>query len=248
MKKILLILLTFTFAGALELGAIDRGLGNPNSVYIPKGTFAGSIDASLHTWNAGAGNDLTKGATLLGLLSDVNGEVTLFDFGAGYSWFLKDNFSVGVSFDYGLTGIDSNNLTMLKGMVDLSNKHVRRETYTGALTARRYMPLFDSKILAIFGEGRLGGSFGYNKTYSETDRGKEGVFSSLYSASFVVLGGVSIFLNDFTAFEITVPCFNIGYEWEKQLEKQEYESSIKGMSVVDGFNILKTSLGMIIYF
>ena len=248
MKKRLFILLTLAFAGSLELSAIDRGLGDPNSVYIPKGTFAGAISAGFNSWNANAGDDLSKGASLLGLLSDVNGEVNTMTFGTGYSWFFKDNMSVGARFDYGMTGIDSNNLKMLGGMVDLSNKHVRRETYTGALSIRRYIPLFNSKLFAIFGEGRIKGSFGYNKSYAETDRGKEGVFSSLYSAAFDVLGGASFFITNFSAIEISIPTFTIGYEWEKQLEKQEYESAINRTVFKDKFDVLRLDLSMIIYF
>ena len=42
MKKKLLAMLILAFAGSFALGAFDRGLGNPNSVYTPKGTFATS--------------------------------------------------------------------------------------------------------------------------------------------------------------------------------------------------------------
>ena len=63
MKKRLLTLLLLAFAGSFTLGAFDRGLGNPNSVFIPKGTLAASYYITYNNWNASAGDDLTKGVS-----------------------------------------------------------------------------------------------------------------------------------------------------------------------------------------
>lgn len=49
--------------GATSLSAIDRGLGNPNSVYIPKGTVAFSLSGGYNQWKA-TGEDLEQGVIL----------------------------------------------------------------------------------------------------------------------------------------------------------------------------------------
>ncbi len=100
---------------------------------------------------------------------------SLIDVSAGLSWFFRDNLSLGVRFGYGNTSLDLNHAELLN-ILKLENKHIRRETYAGALALRGYMPLFDSKIFALFCEGRLTGSFGYGKNYAETDRGNPYVF------------------------------------------------------------------------
>lgn len=248
MKKKLLAMLILAFAGSFALGAFDRGLGNPNSVYTPKGTFATSYYITYNNWNASAGDDLTKGVSLFGLLPDVNGNLSNLGFSAGLSWFFKDNWSIGALVGYDNRKIDSNHLSMLKGMVDLSNQHSRTETYSGSIRVRRYIPLFGTRIIALLTEGRLGGSFGYDKTYAETDRGKEGLFSANYSVFGRLYAGVSVFFTNFTALEIAFPVFGASYDWSNQIEKQEYESKLTGFSFRDRTNPLGVTLGIVYHF
>lgn len=248
MKKKLLAMLILAFAGSFALGAFDRGLGNPNSVYTPKGTFATSYYITYNNWNASAGDDLTKGVSLFGLIPDVNGNLSNLGFSAGLSWFFKDNWSIGALVGYDNRKIDSNHLSMLKGMVDLSNQHSRTETYSGSIRVRRYIPLFGTRIIALLTEGRLGGSFGYDKTYAETDRGKEGLFSANYSVFGRLYAGVSVFFTNFTALEIAFPVFGASYDWSNQIEKQEYESKLTGFSFRDRTNPLGVTLGIVYHF
>lgn len=46
--------------GAPSLSAIDRGLGNPKSVYIPKGTVALTLSGGYNQWKATAGSFSTR--------------------------------------------------------------------------------------------------------------------------------------------------------------------------------------------
>lgn len=247
LKRILFFFLFNAFCIMALAQTEDRGLGNPQSIYVSKGQLSGTIGGSYNTWNASADDDLTKGFNILGILTDANGDVSLLNLNANASWFFKDNCSVGVQVGYGNMLMDINSMSAL-GLTDLSNKHLRRETYSAFLTIRRYLPLFDSKILALFGEASVGGSMGYNKSYKETDRGKEGTFSSLYATSFKVMGGVSVFVTNRMAFEVRLPSFSIGVEWDEQIEKQEYESKLTSFSVIDGVNVLGIQLALVCYF
>ena len=114
-------------------------------------------------------------------------------------------------------------------MVDLSNQHSRTETYSGCVRVRRNIPLFDTRVIALLTEGRLGGSFGYDKSYQETDLGKEGVFAANYSVFGGLYAGVSVFFTNFASVEIAFPVLSAGYDWSKQIEKQEYESTLTAM-------------------
>ena len=186
--------------------------------------------------------------SLFGLIPDVNGNLSNLGFSAGLSWFFKDNWSIGALVGYDNRKIDSNHLSMLKGMVDLSNQHSRTETYSGSIRVRRYIPLFGTRIIALLTEGRLGGSFGYDKTYAETDRGKEGLFSANYSVFGRLYAGVSVFFTNFTALEIAFPVFGASYDWSNQIEKQEYESKLTGFSFRDRTNPLGVTLGIVYHF
>ena len=134
---------------ATSLSAIDRGLGDPKSVYIPKGTVAFSLSGGYNQWKA-TGEDLEQGIILAGIIDEVNGHVNLASAAAGASWFFADNLSLGLRFANDNKDIDVNHLEMLS-LVKLSNKHIRRETYSGSLAMRGYLPLFNSRIVAILG-------------------------------------------------------------------------------------------------
>lgn len=246
MSKRFLLTLLVAAACAAPMSAIDRGLGNPKSVYIPKGTVAVSLTGGYNSWKA-TGEELTKGIALAGVIEDVNGHVNLASAGAGLSWFVADNVSVGARFAYAQRDIDINNLAML-GLVNLTNKHFRRETYSGSLAVRGYLPLFDSKIVALFFEGRLSGSFGYGKNYAETDRGKEGRYSDLYSASLGLYPGLSVFATNRIAFEVSLPFLEGGLEWDKQIKGQAHDSALARKFVNFKPGLLGISAGVVYHF
>lgn len=246
MKKSIVIVLVLSAVSQFGLSAFDRGLGNPNSVFIPKGQFSSGISASYNGYTA-SGDDITKGLNLAGIITDASGEVHLFSADAYGSWFFKDNMSVGLRASYGTTVMDCNSLSLM-GLLDLSNKHLRQETYSAYITLRRYMPLFDSKILAIFGEAALGGSMGYSKSYEETARGNEGTFSELYSADFTAGGGASVFVTDYLSLEVFIPSIRIGMDWNKHLEKQKYSSTFTGLSLKKGTDLLGIKVGVVFHF
>lgn len=224
MKAKLILALLSLVAAAAPLGAIDRGLGNPKSVYIPKGTVAISLTGGYNQWKA-TGEDLGQGVIVAGLIDEVNGHVKLASTAVGASWFLADNLSLGLRLSYDNQNIDVNHLELLS-LVKLDNKHIRRETYSASLAMRSYLPLFNSKIVALFFEGRLSGSFGYGKNYADTSRGKEGRYSDLFSASLGLYPGLSIFATDRIAFEVSLPFLEGGLEWDNQIKGQAHDSAL----------------------
>ena len=238
-------ILTLLAAAALSASAIDRGLGDPNAVFIEKGQYSWSISGSYTGW-AAKGED-GKGVSLAGLIKNANGEIGIFNLGTDFSWFFRDNWSVGIGLGYDKSIIDANTLSLL-GLIDVNNTHVRRSTWSGTIAARRYIPLFNTKILALIGETALGGSMGYNKTYEDTARGKEGTFSSVYQIGFSVAGGACVFLTDKMSLELTIPIFAAGYEWNKMREKQEYDSSLDGFYIRKSTDLLGIKLGVVYYF
>lgn len=223
MKKTFLSLILLV-TGTLALQAFDRGMGNPKSVYIPKGTVSANLTFGYNNWKASGEND-ESGVSLAGLVSQANGDVTLVKLSAGAAWFFRDNLSVGVRFGYGTTQVDVNHLEILS-LLNLSNQHVRRQTYSAALAVRGYLPLFDSKVVALFGEGRLTGSIGYGKNYEITDRGKEGTYSDLLSVRLGLYPGISVFLTNAVAFELSLPLIEGGLQWDKQIKGQAHDSEM----------------------
>lgn len=246
MKRTLTLLFALYAVSLPVLTAFDRGLGNPKATFIPKGQYSAGISGSYNNWDASAGDDLTKGISLFGIAKDINGDAALFSIDAHGSWFFKDNMSIGAKLVYSNTNVDCNNLSVLS-LLSVSDKHMRSESYSALVTAKYYMPLFNTKFLAIFGEAGLGGTVGYSKNYENTDRGKSGTFTNQYSADFNIRFGAALFVTDFVSIEVSVPSISAAMRWSDSLEKQEYESKLNGFSVKTGTNILGIRFGVVIY-
>ena len=245
MRKIFftaLVLLLTTPAWA----SFDRGLGNLKTVYIPKGTFSTHLTVGYNRWNA-SGEDAEHGIDLVGLVNETSGKVSLFRVNAGASWFFQDNLSLGVRFIYSATEVDIDHLEVMS-LLDLSNQHTRRETWSGALAMRGYLPLFDSRILALFCEGRLTGSVGYSKQYEDTERGKEGTYSDLFSARLGLYPGISVFVTNAVSFEVSLPLLEGGLQWDKQIKGQAHESQLDRTFVNFKPGLTGLNAGIVLHF
>lgn len=241
MRRVLLLLAALFCFQALQ--AIDRGLGNPCSTFIPKGTVALGLSGNYHSYNASG----EQGYSLYGLVTGLSGHITTAGASANLACFVADNMSLGLRFHYDNTGIDLDNASMMS-LLSLSNKHVAMETYTGSLAFRGYVPLFNSKVLALFGEVRMNGSLGYNKNYENSDRGKVGSYADVYSLSLGLYPGVSVFVTDSIAFEVSLPLLEGGYEWNQQIQGEAHDAATSHAFAQFQPSILGLNLGITIHF
>lgn len=246
MKKQFIVTLTFLLV-SMSLFAIgkdtriDRGIGNRKSVYIKKGTLAGGVGGGYMQWDA------ADGAKLLGLVTDIDGKIGYGHAKAHVAWFFSNNWSVRGQFTYENITIDGNSLSAV-GLLNLNNKHNRSENFKFSAGVRRYIPLFNSKVFALFAEGRLTGSRGYNKSYTETARGKEGTYSDKWGVAFEIISGISVFISDQVAFQASLPTFSAGLQWNKQLESQEKNSKIDFKGFTTRPNFLGITIGVTYHF
>jgi hypothetical protein len=72
MKKCILTFLALVAALALQARPMDRGLGNPRSVYIEKGSWQIGLSGSYNQIKAG-GLDENGAFSVLGLIENLNG-------------------------------------------------------------------------------------------------------------------------------------------------------------------------------
>ena len=247
LKRGVLLLCTIFFARFMPLAAFDRGMGDLKATFIPKGTISTGFSAGYNNWTASAGDDLTKGLSLAGVITDLNGEASLFKIEAGASWFFRDNMSVGACLGYNTLGVDANHLKAVS-LVELQNRHIRRSNYSCNLVGRIYMPLFGTRFLAFYTEGRLSGSVGYSKDYEQDARGKMGTYSGLSAVAFTARGGVTVFFTDKMALLVSIPIFTARIDWEHQIEKQEKESYFRHVGINRNVNVLGIDCGVTVFF
>lgn len=244
MKKAVLTLVMLAVC-TLAFG-MDRKTGNPRSVYLEKGSVSLSLSGGYNHVDAGS---LTGGSnySLMGLIGNLSGKADIYDVNFSGAWFFANNFSVVGRVGY--SGLDIHlDSSSVMGNLEFNNKHINRPMLTLAAGVRGYLPLFNSKIVALFGEVRLSGGFGSTKSYSVTERGKEGTFSDVNEIALGLYPGISVFLSDHVALELSLPLLEGGYSWDK-----EYEGQIPSARAAHAFgnfkpNLLKLNLGIVFNF
>ena len=226
----------------LQARTVDRGLGDPKSVYIEKGSWQIGFSGGYRTYGA-EGLNGSAGTSFYGIVKDLSGQAAMGSVSASGAWFFANNMAVGVRFGYEQSNVDIDSGSIL-AFVALQNRHIDAMHYTGDLFCRAYIPLFNSKIFAIYGEGSLGGKRGYSKDYEETDRGKLGTYSDDFSFAFKMSSGLSVFVNDFCAISFTLPFLQIGKTWSNEIK--EGEPSSKRSQVIANYkpDFLGLSIGV----
>lgn len=234
--------LLVSLSPAAQAKTMNRGLGNPKSVYIERGSWQLGISGGYNRYNAGGLNG-AQGATFLGLIEKMDGNISFANASASAYYFVANNLSVGARFGYAQTGVNVDNASLLS-QISFSNKHAEIMTLSGALAARAYLPLFNSKCFALFAEARLSGKMGYNKNYEQFEKGKTGTYADVYSVSLGLYPGICFFLTNNVAVELSLPLVEGGYEWNKQLTNDKAQSEMGHAYGAFQPSILGLSLGI----
>lgn len=257
MKKILIIMaLAFASSVASAAGdgengrAFDRGVGKMNSTFIPKGYIGGGLTFSYKTYDLGQSTDDVGYSMLFSLLSGINGDMHTLGVSPSVSYFIMDNFSVGARFDYNRTELNLGNLGLSLGdLASLSIKdyHMLKNMYSSAVAARYYMPIANSKRIAMFGEVRLGFDVGQSVAYQTKEGNNFGTFQTIYGGGPNVVPGLCVFATNEVCVEVAVGVLGINYQYVKQ-ETNLVETSVMQQSGANfKINPLSISLGLSFY-
>ena len=150
-----------------------------------------------------------------------NGQIKIWNVAPSYSTFLADNLSLGVALNYSGYALDSDLKLDFRDILNLedetfnftvSNRSMRHQAGGVSLVLRKYMPFFGSKTLAVFGEGRLQGSYGVTSSAPRDpkDVNRERVSQS-YGVALKAGGGIAFKLQDGSAITVSVPIFGVAY-------------------------------------
>lgn len=258
MKKIFAI---FTFAvimsGSLAASeqeeaveVFDRGVGKMNSVFIPKGYIGGGFTFSYKTYDLGNASDDIGYSMLFSLLSGLKGDMYTLGISPSISYFVADNFSVGARFDYDRTNLNVGNLGLSLGdlaSLSIQDYHMLKNSYSGAVTARYYMPIANSKRIAMFGEVRLGFELGQSVSYKVTEGRNQGTFQDIYGGGLNVVPGLCVFATNNVCVEVAVGVLGINYQYVRQTTNLVEESAMQQSGANFKINPLSISLGMSFY-
>lgn len=232
-----------------EIG-FDRGIGLPDSRFIPKGTVGGGLTASYSSYGLGHGADDAGYKMLLSMLSGIGADMKTFGLAPFVSYFIADNISVGLRFDYDYSDLNLGTADFSFGdmlSMNLRDLGYTRQSYMGAFTLRDYIPIAGSKRFAMFAELRAAGGYAQSESFKMEDGNKFGTYQDIYKCSIGLVPGLTCFVTDEIAVEASVGV--LGYEFQKvvQTTNQVEVSQMMKHNASFKVNLLSINLGLSFY-
>lgn len=193
-----------------NLGRFDRGLFN--YLFIPRGIWQIGVTASY-------GEFSTADLEVLDLLSDIDLSGHMFSIRPYFSYFIRNNMSVGLRLGYssGRANIDSFNVDIDEDMsFNLKDIYYRSESYTAALTFNQYYGISRRGRFGIYNEVELAFSSG-NSDFNRPFNGEPKLtHTTTMQAAINFSPGVCVFIMDQVSFNVSFGVFGFSLRNEKQ--------------------------------
>ena len=228
----------------------DRGIGKANSLFIPKGTVGGGLSVSYANYQIGNGSDDAGYKMLFSLLDNVHGGMQSFGVAPYVSYFVKDNLSLGLRFDYDKSGFNLDGLDLALGdlmTLNITDMNYLKQSYSGSITLRNYMPISNSKRFAMFAELRATGAYAQSESYKHEDGNKSGTYQDIYKASLSVVPGLCCFVTDEAALEVSVGVLGFTHQKTVQKTNQLEVSQMTQNNASFKINLFSINMGISIF-
>lgn len=221
----------------------DRGYeAEPSSPFLKKGTWmaGGSLRYSQHI------ND----GYSLAVISDINSTGYNISVNPKMLYMLRDNMGVGLRFSYDRSMLDLESAGVSMSDISMSAKdcYQIQHKYSAHAVYRAYIPLGDSKRIAMFADLLLGGSLKQGKTFNAGGKHVVGAYNQAYSLELAVDPGIIAFLTERLAVELNVGIFGVSYSWNDQIRNQVSTGHSGSTSAGFMVNLLSLGVGLSYYF
>ncbi len=221
-----------------NFGRYDRGLFN--FLFIPKGQWAFGLTASY-------GEFSTDDVQILSFLKDFDFKGKLYSIKPSVSYFIGNNQSVGLKFNYTRGYADLNSLTLDLGddmNFSLRDVSYYSQTYTASIFYRTYIGLSSMKRFALFNDVDLSfgsGSSRFKRSYNGQIRDTR---TTITEASLNFSPGLCVFIQDNMSFNVSFGVFGLKMRNERQRTNDVEEGSRFTSGANFHFNIFNINFGI----
>lgn len=239
-NSIILILLLCTLTTSAKKG-IDRGI--TNSTFIPKGQWllGSTLSYSEHH------DDNFKFL----VLQDITTEGYTFKVSPYCGYFFRDNVAAGMRVAYSrtYTGIDDLELGLGDGLsFSIENQHYLEHNVSVTGFLRTYIGLGSSKVFGLFNEARVVYSYGQGKNTTGKGHTLTGTYQTINDFQVGIAPGLTAFVSDFAAVEVSVSIMGFDFKWIDQKTNQVETGSRTKSSGNFKIDLFSINLGMSFYF
>lgn len=245
-KLVTIFLLLVVIAGSAEaqrgkraIKRIDREV--QESVFIPKGTWmmGGSVSYSEHD---------ESNLNFL-IMKDVEGKGYNFSVSPYVGYFFRNNIAAGFRFTYNRDYLDLGNMDINLGDITIAfdDLYYLEHKYEATGFLRTYIPIGRSKIFGLFNEARI--TYGYGKGKNSTGSGTtyDGTFQTVQNLQIGFAPGLTAFITDWSAVEVSVGVMGFDFKWIDQQSNQVEEGSMRTSSGNFKINLFSINIGMTFY-
>lgn len=240
-KKQIYILFFLCSILTVNAEGFDRGIRK--STFIPKGQWmlGGTFSYSEHE------DDDFKNI----LLKDVSTDGYTFKVSPFFGYFFRDNIAVGGRFAYTRSNTNIGEFTLDLGEdLNLTIKDASSLDHmiSGTGFIRTYIGIGNSKIFGLFNEARVTYGYGQGKLITGSGKNMEGTYQTINNLQIGVSPGLTAFVSDFAAVEVSVGLMGFNFKWIDQETDQVAPSSRTTSSGNFKIDLLSINLGMSFYF
>ncbi len=219
---------------------IDRGI--MQSVFIPKGQWmtGGTVSYSEHE---------EDNLNFL-VIKNVEGLGYTFNVSPYVGYFFKDNVAAGLRFGYNRTYLDMANFELNLGEdfnISLKDLYYLEHEYQVSSFLRTYMPIGKSKIFGLFNEVRLTYAYGVGKNSTSSNTEYDGTFERTHNLQIGIAPGMTAFVTDWSAVEVSVGVMGYNFKWQKQTTNQIESGMRRTSSGNFKINLFSINIGMTFY-
>lgn len=221
----------------------NRGLANLKNRFIPKGNILVGATA---TWSRHEHDNYS-----FLIVENIYSDGYTFKFRPYVGYALRDNLMVGLRLGYSRANLTVDNLSINIGdeesgtHIDITDYQLLRHTFAGEIFGRYYIPLGQSKRVAILVDAEIGLA-GSQARYVNGQPVK-GTYETGTNFYIGVNPGMIVFLSNKFAIEATVGLFRFSYGSINQIHNQVDEGSASVVTAGMKINLLDVSLGLSFY-
>ena len=221
----------------------DRGYESvPSSPFVEKGTWmlGGTARYSQH---------INDDYNLL-VINDINSKGFMVSANPRLMYMFKDNMGAGIRFSYDRSMLDLASADLSVSQISMSVKdcYQIQHKFSAYGVFRSYIPLGNSKRVAMFADLLFGGSYKQGKAFNAGGQYVEGTYGQKYALELAVEPGVVAFLSERLAVELNVGIFGVNYSWSDQLRNQVIGGHSDSTSAGFMLNLLSLGVGLSYYF
>lgn len=131
--------------------------------------------------------------------------------------------------------------------LNLDDYYSLNHSFVGTVFLRNYISLFNSNRFGLFNDTQVSVESGQGKTMNGKGETLSGVYTENTKFSVGISPGLTVFINDFAAFEASVGVLGFESEWVNQTKDQVEMGKYRKSSANFKVNLFSLRLGMTFY-